>query len=619
MITAAEQLLIEYLNRARLDPEAEAARYGIDLNADLAPDTLDGTTKQPLAPDARLHAAAQDHSEWMLQADEFSHTGEGGSSPHERMEDAGYVFTGTWRSGENIAWSGTTGRIDLTAAIDVHHEGLFKSAGHRQNILQGDFREIGIAQVRGDFAQNGTVYDSSMLTQNFAVSGDTLFLTGVAYDDSDADAFYSVGEGVSGVDIRIGAASAATAAAGGYGLALPGGAEPVEVTLARGDHEMSLSLEPAGRNVKLDLVGVDTIRSSASVAVDPLDGGALRAVELLGREPLDATGAGMDERLTGNAGDNRLTGAAGADTLVGGGGEDSLEGGGGADHLYGGSGADHLSGGWGADHLYGGAQDDTLWGGPGRDTLTGGDGDDTLGGGAHDDRLWGGDGDDVVYGSAGNDELGGGPGHDKLWTGSGDDTAYGAGGDDLIGGARGEDTIWAGTGADTVYGGEGADLIGGGGGADQLFGGDHGDTLYGGDGADRIGAGAGADVAFGGAGDDTLRGGEGADRLYGGPDADRLEGGAGDDTLTGGGGADHFVFVTGTGNDVVRDFAAAGDLLDLAGLGTIAGFGDLLTDHLSDTAPGALISAGADSILLEGVAASEIGAGLAYDADSFLF
>ncbi|MFP4043511.1 MAG: CAP domain-containing protein [Rhodosalinus sp.] len=601
MITAAEQLLIEYLNRARLDPEAEAARYGIDLNADLAPDTLDGTTKQPLAPDARLHAAAQDHSEWMLQADEFSHTGEGGSSPHERMEDAGYVFTGTWRSGENIAWSGTTGRIDLTAAIDVHHEGLFKSAGHRQNILQGDFREIGIAQVRGDFAQNGTVYDASMLTQNFAVSGDTLFLTGVAYDDSDADAFYSVGEGVSGVDIRIGAASAATAAAGGYGLALPGGAEPVEVTLARGDHEMSLSLEPAGRNVKLDLVGVDTIRSSASVAVDPLDGGALRAVELLGREPLDATGAGMDERLTGNAGDNRLTGAAGADTLVGGGGEDSLEGGG------------------GADHLYGGAQDDTLWGGPGRDTLTGGDGDDTLGGGAHDDRLWGGDGDDVVYGSAGNDELGGGPGHDKLWTGSGDDTAYGAGGDDLIGGARGEDTIWAGTGADTVYGGEGADLIGGGGGADHLFGGDHGDTLYGGDGADRIGAGAGADVAFGGAGDDTLRGGEGADRLYGGPDADRLEGGAGDDTLTGGGGADHFVFVTGTGNDVVRDFAAAGDLLDLAGLGTIAGFGDLLTDHLSDTAPGALISAGADSILLEGVAASEIGAGLAYDADSFLF
>lgn len=601
MITAAEQLLIEYLNRARLDPEAEAARYGIDLNADLAPDTLDGTTKQPLAPNPLLHAAAEEHSQWMLQADEFSHTGEGGSSPHERMEDAGYVFTGTWRSGENIAWSGTTGRIDLTAAIDVHHEGLFKSAGHRQNILQGDFREIGIAQVRGDFAQNGTVYDSSMLTQNFAVSGDTLFLTGVAYDDSDADAFYSVGEGVSGVDIRIGAASAATAAAGGYGLALPRGAEPVEVTLARGDHEMSLSLEPAGRNVKLDLVGVDTIRSSASVAVDPLDGGALRAVELLGREPLDATGAGMDERLTGNAGDNRLTGAAGADTLVGGGGEDSLEGGG------------------GADHLYGGAQDDTLWGGPGRDTLTGGDGDDTLGGGAHDDRLWGGDGDDVVYGSAGNDELGGGPGHDKLWTGSGDDTAYGAGGDDLIGGARGEDTIWAGTGADTVYGGEGADLIGGGGGADHLFGGDHGDTLYGGDGADRIGAGAGADVAFGGAGDDTLRGGEGADRLYGGPDADRLEGGAGDDTLTGGGGADHFVFVTGTGNDVVRDFAAAGDLLDLAGLGTIAGFGDLLTDHLSDTAPGALISAGADSILLEGVAASEIGAGLAYDADSFLF
>lgn len=37
-ISAAEQLLIELINRARLDPLAEAQRLGIDLNAGLAPE-----------------------------------------------------------------------------------------------------------------------------------------------------------------------------------------------------------------------------------------------------------------------------------------------------------------------------------------------------------------------------------------------------------------------------------------------------------------------------------------------------------------------------------------------------------------------------------------------------
>ena len=38
--TALEQMLLELINRARLDPAAEAARFGIDLNEGLAPGTI---------------------------------------------------------------------------------------------------------------------------------------------------------------------------------------------------------------------------------------------------------------------------------------------------------------------------------------------------------------------------------------------------------------------------------------------------------------------------------------------------------------------------------------------------------------------------------------------------
>lgn len=153
-ITSAEQYLLELINRTRLDPLAEAARLGIDLNEGLAPGTLDGAARQPLAHDSLLADASQGHSDWMLANDIFSHTGAGGSDPGDRMRDAGYSFSGIWTWGENLAWYGTTGAIDLAAAIDIHHNGLFLSSGHRLNTVHPDFREVGLAQVEGAFTHS---------------------------------------------------------------------------------------------------------------------------------------------------------------------------------------------------------------------------------------------------------------------------------------------------------------------------------------------------------------------------------------------------------------------------------------------------------------------------------
>jgi Ca2+-binding RTX toxin-like protein len=92
-----------------------------------------------------------------------------------------------------------------------------------------------------------------------------------------------------------------------------------------------------------------------------------------------------------------------------------------------------------------------------------------------------------------------------------------------------------------------------------LSGGAGDDRLSGGAGGNRLLGGAGADTLTGGSGDETLLGGDGDDRMSGLADADILDGEAGNDLLTGGAGADVFIFRTGGGQDVIRDFAAGED------------------------------------------------------------
>src|SRR2546422_4882529 len=124
--TDLEQYLIELVNRARADPAAEAARFGIDLNVGLAAGTISAAPKQPLAVNPYLTDSARGHSEWMEQTDTFSHTGAGGSSPMQRMEAAGYSFVLPWAEGENIAWRGTKPSVpDPVATTAQEHQDLF--------------------------------------------------------------------------------------------------------------------------------------------------------------------------------------------------------------------------------------------------------------------------------------------------------------------------------------------------------------------------------------------------------------------------------------------------------------------------------------------------------------
>lgn len=342
-LTEYDQLMLEMVNRARLNPNAEAVRLNITLNSGLAAGTLNGTAKQPLAPNELLNSAASHHSLWMLAADVFSHTGEGGSDPGERMAAAGYHFNGSWTWGENIAWSGTTGTPDVARVTSQLHDNLFRSPGHRENILNGSFREVGIGVETGQFRSGSATYNAVMASQNFAASGAALFVTGVAIADLDGDNFYDIGEARAGIAVSvlrnaILEGSDTTAAAGGYAVATPGG--NLRVVFSGGDLASSVTVDirAGASNAKVDLSGDSKVLSSATTVLGP---GAIDLV-LLGVAPIHGLGNGLGNRLTGNEGANSLSGGGGNDILAGGGGADLLTGGAGRDVLAGGAGRDRF-------------------------------------------------------------------------------------------------------------------------------------------------------------------------------------------------------------------------------------------------------------------------------------
>ncbi|MHB1808207.1 MAG: CAP domain-containing protein [Solirubrobacteraceae bacterium] len=122
--------------------------------------------ERPLTVNAKLQRAAQGHSENMVLDDYFSHYAPNGETPSQRMRQAGYLYSSRigYEIGENIAW-GTLYLATPKAIVQAWME----SPGHRENILNGHYRETAIgvvAQVPDVFSegQAGAIY-----TQDFGV------------------------------------------------------------------------------------------------------------------------------------------------------------------------------------------------------------------------------------------------------------------------------------------------------------------------------------------------------------------------------------------------------------------------------------------------------------------
>ena len=331
--TAYDQVLLELVNRARMDPMGEVGRLGIGLNDSLPAGTILATSKQPLAGNTHLGDSARGHSQHMLQTNQFDHAGIGDGTPTSRMTAAGYQLTGSWATGENIAWAGTTGSVDQLQFTRNIHDNLVRSAGHRENIMADQFREFGAGVLFGPFTSGGTAFNAIMGTENFGLSGDAVFVTGVAISDANHNNFYDIGEARAGVTVSVATAGATgsdiTAAAGGYAVAAGTGAH--QVTFSGGGLSSAVSATVSGgsHNVKVDLAGSNKILSSSTTTL----GGGAADLALLGIDKINGTGNGSNNVLSGNKGGNVLSGLSGDDVLAGGLGRDVLTGGAGHDHF----------------------------------------------------------------------------------------------------------------------------------------------------------------------------------------------------------------------------------------------------------------------------------------------
>lgn len=324
--TNIEQMLLEMINRARLDPAAEAALYGIDLNEGLAAGTISPDTKQPLAMNETLLSVARGHTQDMLARQYFAHNTPEGVTPFQRMTSAGYNYS---IAGENIAWSGTTGSVSTAMRLSLH-QNLFVDSGvsgrgHRRNILNANFQEIGVGEGTGTYSG----FNATMLTEDFGTTGSQQFLTGVSYTDSDHDNFYSIGEGRGSVSVSIsGGTSTTTGSAGGYSAQIGSGVKTVTFSGGGLVTPMVVSVTiTAGTNAKVDAVDQGIVRTSASLSAVS----GVTNIIGLGTFGLALSGAGGNESIFGTKGGDTLGGNGGDDTFTGGGGTDTINGGSGFD------------------------------------------------------------------------------------------------------------------------------------------------------------------------------------------------------------------------------------------------------------------------------------------------
>jgi hypothetical protein len=256
--SAAEQVVLERLNRARRDPGAEAARLGIALDEGTSPPLADGP-RPPLTLHAGLLQAARAHSQDMLARDFFEHTNPDGEDPFDRMQAAGYAFA---VAGENLHMAMASQPLDADTEAPGAHDDLFVDAGypgrgHRRNLVDADFTEVGIGVATGDYRMNATTYDAMVVTQDFAspLGGPRHYLLGVVYHDRSGDGVYDAGEGLADVEVTASGDarwSTRTGAAGGYAfvIAQPGS---VELQVAIPGDTRCLRVEVASSSVQVDL------------------------------------------------------------------------------------------------------------------------------------------------------------------------------------------------------------------------------------------------------------------------------------------------------------------------------------------------------------------------------
>lgn len=272
--TDEEQLYLELINRARLDPVGEAKRFVNHPNEDvrlamrfvdtnmMVAETSAYPAAQPLSFNAKLITAARNHTAYMFNTGQQTHFGPNpGDDLGDRLQTVGYSFSTAGESVYSYAYAVDFGHagfeVDWTGAPAQNGNGGMQTPrGHRDNNHFDGFVEVGIGVLNGanEVPPNPPV-GPQLVTQDFAAAfGATRFITGVAYYDLNGNNFYDVGEGLSGVTVRADGvdAFAITTRSGAYSLPVqPNRTYTLRMTTP-GLPESAQAVNVATKNVKVD-------------------------------------------------------------------------------------------------------------------------------------------------------------------------------------------------------------------------------------------------------------------------------------------------------------------------------------------------------------------------------
>jgi uncharacterized protein YkwD len=269
--TDQEQYMLQLLNEARTDPAAAAQQitsdltpeematinyYGVNLQA-TEQKIASATPQPPLAWNSALASSAQSQSQYMANTQVQSHTGANGSTPQQRMEQAGY---GTLASSGENAYAYSTSVEEAMQAFLI--DWGVPSDGHRDNIQQPGvsaddaYRDVGIGIVQ----TNSSTFGPLVITQDFASQpNEQAQLVGVAYDDTAGTQFYEPGEGqgnvqIDAVNLQSGQLySTQTWDSGGYELSLPAGQYAV-IASVNGEVVQNVNVTVGNVNVEQDFI-----------------------------------------------------------------------------------------------------------------------------------------------------------------------------------------------------------------------------------------------------------------------------------------------------------------------------------------------------------------------------
>lgn len=111
-----------------------------------------------LVENGKLSAAARDKANDMVKQDYFAHTSPAGTTPWDWLKKEDYKYK---YAGENLAIN--------YASAESQHEAWMKSRSHRDNILNANYQEIGVAVLNGKVAGNETLLTVQYFGTGFPV------------------------------------------------------------------------------------------------------------------------------------------------------------------------------------------------------------------------------------------------------------------------------------------------------------------------------------------------------------------------------------------------------------------------------------------------------------------